>query len=156
MKVGIQTSRNDSPRRTKSLVYPGRTWGWCFCAHATPRNCGGRREAVLGAISVSTFVAPKNVTRPAMRCTSANIFQTGQSSSATSLLQRPAPPLGAYILMNLSNSKYPISTIVSLVLPGSPWLNQSHPSETTVLVTHASWQRQSQTCICYRVPFTPT
>jgi hypothetical protein len=116
----------------------------------------GRRESpFLGAISVSTFVTPKNVTSPAMQCTACQHFQTGPSSSATLLLQRPAPLPGAYILMNLSSYSIQFRPLCHSFYQESPWLNQSHPSETTVLVTHSSWQRQSQTCICCRVPFTP-
>jgi hypothetical protein len=148
----IQTSYNDSPRRAKPLVNSGRTW-----AGASARDVEklwGDVKAILGAISVSTFVTPKNVTSPAMyRC---QHFQTGPSSSATSPLQRPVPILGAYVLMNLSSYSIQFRPLCHSFSPESPWLNQSHPSETTVLVTHALWQKQSQTCICCRVPFKPT
>ena len=44
---GIQTSYNDSPRHTKLLVNPGRTWvGASARRHATSRNCGGDVKAL--------------------------------------------------------------------------------------------------------------
>ena len=150
----IQTSYNSSPRRTKLLVNAWACMGWCFCEEARDvEKLWGRRESLFG---VSTFVTPKNVTSPAMQCTACQHFQTGPSSSATSPLQRPAPLPGAYIFMNLSSYSIQFRPLCHSLCPESPRLNQSHPSETTVLVTHALWQKQSQTCICCRVPFKAT
>jgi hypothetical protein len=151
---GIHTSYNDSPRCAKPLVNSGRTW-----AGASARDVEklwGDVKALFGRDFRLHVCYAQKRDQPSNVMYRCQHFQTGPSSSATSPLQRPVPILGAYVLMNLSSYSIQFRPLCHSFSPESARLNQSHPSETTVLVTHALWQKQSQTCICCRVPFKPT
>src|ERR1700733_465563 len=133
--------------------------GWCFCEKARDvEKLWGRRESpFLGAIfRLHVCYAKKRDQLSNAMYRLPTFPDRARHHLQRRFLQRPAPLPGAYILMNLSSYSIQFRPLCHSFYPESPRLNQSHPSETTVLVTHSSWQRQSQTCICCRVPFKPT
>jgi hypothetical protein len=120
------------------------------------REIVGRRESLFGRDLRLHVCYAKKRDQPINTMHRLPTFPDRAVIISNVALQRPVPLLGAYVLMNLSSYSIQFRPLCHSFSPESARLNQSHPSETTVLVTHALWQKQSQTCICCRVPFKPT
>src|ERR1700733_6348113 len=95
--------------------------GWCFCEKARDvEKLWGRRESpFLGAIFRLHVCYAKKRDQPSnANVPLANISRQGPSSSATSLFTTPGSSTGCLHFNEPIKLQYPISTTVSLVLPG--------------------------------------
>src|SRR5277367_2171284 len=92
------------------LVYPGRTWLGACARRTQRRERVGETSSLFGRdFPVSAFVAPKNVTSPAMQRTAANISRQGPHCQQRRFTTPGSSP-GCLRLMNLSNSSIQLLT----------------------------------------------